>query len=640
MTISPLILLLMAYILWLIIILRNKKDEQIGQNKKNPLGKPLIYTFLAFSSIALSFLLYVSLFARPYIVLAGAGEDTFVDEYTDIGFRLTVPVLKDSLQLTITPEQKVEIEYDYIGISEEWIDGFKIHPTENYPAEARLVVYVVGLTDVFPGGKTHEQSLEFFTSTLPSVVSTNLEDSEGEISIDTVLEFQLDKRSQKSTKWSVEIAPPVEFELLENEEQKILVSFPELAQGTEYSLKLIKGNRIYNTATGEELRVEGEQVEKEITFKTVSPPGITKFNWDGVSLPNSEPLTVEFSEKINVDIFKDMYRIEPNIAHSLNLGNDGKTLVIKPNIPFAKDTTYKITFLAGLTTLNGGFLEADSTITFKTAGAVRVIYFSPRNGGTGVSINQKSVSVTFDQKVDHESAQASFSISPNIPGNFSWSGNTMVYTFAQGLPYYTRYNINIAGGVKSVYGVDSKQAFSSTFLTEEQTLILKVPQFYQPKGFDCNLYAAKMALAYRGIGMDVGAAKASIGIGENPNVNWVEGYGVHAGPLSRYIGGFRNVAVKNGFSVQALASEIVAGNPVIVYVYNSSSQPPGPFELEVGGHTGYMGMHSEVVVGFTGSVENPTSIITNDPWKGRRKHPVGSFNGLWNYMGRTAVVVY
>jgi len=215
----------------------------------------------------------------------------------------------------------------------------------------------------------------------------------------------------------------------------------------------------------------------------------------------------------------------------------------------------------------------------------------------------------------------------------------MVYNLGASLAYYTRYTINVGAGVKSIYGIDSTQAFSSSFLTEEQVVTLKVPLFYQPKGFDCNLYAVKMALAYRGVNISIESAKASIGIGENPNVNWVDGYGVHAGPLAGYIRGFRGAVVKSGFSASGLASEIMAGNPVIVYVYNGASQPYGPYQLDPGGYTAYMGMHSEVVIGFTGNVENPTSIITNDPWKGRRKLPIGTFNGLWNYMGRIAIVV-
>jgi len=51
-------------------------------------------------------------------------------------------------------------------------------------------------------------------------------------------------------------------------------------------------------------------------------------------------------------------------------------------------------------------------------------------------------------------------------------------------------------------------------------------------------------------------------------------------------------------------------------------------------------MHSEVVVGFTGRHDNPTSILTNDPWRGRRKYTLGSFYNIWGYLGNRAIVVF
>jgi uncharacterized protein YvpB len=50
------------------------------------------------------------------------------------------------------------------------------------------------------------------------------------------------------------------------------------------------------------------------------------------------------------------------------------------------------------------------------------------------------------------------------------------------------------------------------------------------------------------------------------------------------------------------------------------------------------GMHSEVVVGFIGSSDNPTHIITNDPWRGRRTVTVAQFNAVWGYFNYTAIV--
>lgn len=587
---------------------------------------------------ALLFVLFVSLFARPYVTLAGLEEETVIREDSTFKMKLTVPVLKNGLDVSVFPEQKIDLVYDYVAGSKEWIDGFEIIPTENYPAESRIVVYVVGLTNIMPGGSKHEQSLEFFAPSLPAIQSSNLDKLEGDVNVETDLEFMLDKKNQESAKWNFEINPAVEYETV-FEENKIKLNFIHLSQGTTYSVKAFRSNRIYNTITKEEVRVDNQVVAKELTFKTIDPPQIKGYNWKNTSLANTEPLVVDFTDRINLEMFANQYKIEPNISHTISIGSNGTSFILKPNGAFAKDTSYTVTFLKGLKTDKGGFFESDVIVPFKTAGVVKAIAFSPRNGISGVKKTIKSVSVIFDQRVDHSSAEARFSFSPAIPGTFSWSGNTMIYTLAAELDFYTRYTISVGAGVGSVYGLDSNQAFSSAFTTEEQVIILPVPQFYQPKGFDCNLYASKMALAFRGVSISVDGAKASIGMGQDPNASWVDQYGTHWGPLSRFIGGYRANSIRAGWNVAGLATEVANGNPSIVYVYNGRSTPYGAFELS-GGYTGFMGMHSEVVVGFTGRPDNPTSIITNDPWRGRRKYSIGSFLGVWGYLGNRAIVVY
>jgi len=183
--------------------------------------------------------------------------------------------------------------------------------------------------------------------------------------------------------------------------------------------------------------------------------------------------------------------------------------------------------------------------------------------------------------------------------------------------------------------------FTSVFTTEEETFVLDVPQYYQTGGsFACNLVATKMALAYKGLSPSVEGMKSSIGVGQDPNNSFVEEYGVHWGPISSYISsrGLRN-SIKSGWNINALVQEVKAGHPVILFWYNGYTTPRETFELE-GGYTGYHGMHSEVVVGFVGKVDSPTKIILNDPWRGQRYLSISTFNGLWSYLGNTAIVVY
>ncbi|HRZ84996.1 MAG TPA: Ig-like domain-containing protein [Candidatus Dojkabacteria bacterium] len=629
-TLLPLLFLFIAFLLNRLSVKSSLKGKKVFYVSS--------FVSLSLTICALLFVLFISLFARPYVSLAGLQEDTVIEENSSFKMRLTVPVMKESLNIVISPEQEIEVIYDYVANSSHWIEGFEVVPTENYPADSKIVVYVVGLSNMIPGSKVHEQSLEFLAPSLPTIKSTNFDNITQDVNVESDLEIQLDRLNVNSAKWSFEIEPPVEYEVLINGD-KIKVDFKKLSQGTSYSIKIFRANRIYNAKTKEEVSVQNQTLIKELSFKTINPPGIKSFNWHNVSLANSTPLIVEFTDSVSPNTFTNLYRIEPSIPHTISVGSNGSSFILSPKGGFTKDTQYTLTFLKGLKTQSGGFFEQDVPVSFRTAGVVRAIAFSPRNGMYGVKRDTKRVSVVFDQPVDKASAESRFRLEPNIPGTFSWSGNTLIYTLSNSLDFYTKYTVSISPGVVSVYGINSNQTFSSSFTSEEQVVILNVPQYYQPRGFDCNLYSAKMALAYRGVSISVDAAKTSIGIGEDPNSSWVNEYGTHWGPLSSFVGSFRPVSVRGGWNAIGLAEEIMKGNPSIVYVYNGASTPIGPFELP-GGFTGYKGMHSEVVVGFTGRPDNPTSILTNDPWRGRRKYTLGSFYNIWGYLGNRAIIVF
>ena len=126
---------------------------------------------------------------------------------------------------------------------------------------------------------------------------------------------------------------------------------------------------------------------------------------------------------------------------------------------------------------------------------VYVVSSSPK--GNNVAIGS-AISFTFDQPVDHNSAQDLFSLSPKINGSFSWSGNTMTYHPAD-LDFQTAYSANIAPGVKSVYGLPSIRNFTNSFSTTYRVIKLGVPYFRQAYALSCEEASLRMALAYRGI---------------------------------------------------------------------------------------------------------------------------------------------
>lgn len=195
----------------------------------------------------------------------------------------------------------------------------------------------------------------------------------------------------------------------------------------------------------------------------------------------------------------------------------------------------------------------------------------------------------------------------------------------------------------------------------QQTFVLKVPQYKQHHTFTCFSVAAKMALGFRGVAIDevgfldeIGYDKTERNFVSNtwgdPNTGVVGtyngsgpgGYGVHWDPVATAMKKYRNVEVIRSWNIPDMLKKVEEGNPVMVWWVNgvwpakdvSWNLPNGQKVYTVNG------MHVEVVVGWTGDRNNPTNILTNDPWRGRRYYTPAQFNNLWKWFSNTGVVVY
>jgi uncharacterized protein YvpB len=127
-----------------------------------------------------------------------------------------------------------------------------------------------------------------------------------------------------------------------------------------------------------------------------------------------------------------------------------------------------------------------------------------------------------------------------------------------------------------------------------------------------------------------------------------KGYGVYWNPISNYIRNYRSTSVRTGWDRTSLLTEVGNGNPVIIWAHNGySSSSNGPVGSNISWHTpggtsiyAIAGMHSFVVVGWHGPIDNPTSIILNDTNRGTWTVSTSYFNGLWSYFNNTGIVVY
>ncbi|NTU70084.1 hypothetical protein HGB13_04715, partial [bacterium] len=292
---------------------------------------------------------------------------------------------------------------------------------------------------------------------------------------------------------------------------------------------------------------------------------------------------------------------------------------------------------------------------------------SPGNGAKNASISA-GVSIAFNQEVDHASAESKFSLSPAIQGSFSWKGNTLYFNHSN-FAYSTGYSIVVSSGVKSINGLDSNQNFSSNFTTQAQTVTLNVPSYRQTHMYSCMASASRQALAYRGVNVSEDTILSKIGYDSTPfqgtwkdpnaiwgnpysgvvgnvdgksgGVNW--GYGAYWTPTSQAISNWRANEIKSGWSVQGIAQEIANGNPVIIWWVNGVWPAYEVYWKTSGGQSirGVNSLHVQVVKGFTGTVDNPTSFIVNDSGYGypSRTFDVNTFKAKWSWFGNTAIVV-
>jgi uncharacterized protein YvpB len=206
----------------------------------------------------------------------------------------------------------------------------------------------------------------------------------------------------------------------------------------------------------------------------------------------------------------------------------------------------------------------------------------------------------------------------------------------------------------------------------KEFVLSDVPIMNQSEEFNCNVTAAAIALKYRGVDVDPmkdiyeslpkETTKKENGYWGNPHIGFVgnvygqwggdkgEGYGVYWEPISEYISKYRENEIKREWNLTDLLNEVENGNPSIIWWQNNAikademkwkSYDKDGKEIEI---EGVKGMHSEVVIGYVGTAENPKEIILSDPWASRwdmNYHRIkpDKFKELWAYFDNTAVLV-
>ncbi len=577
---------------------------------------------------------------RPYVVTTDpASNSRFLTAAPAIYIEFDQPVDTDNITFYTSPEVQGE------WVWEEGLLGLPLkrrvtfYPQESFYPGSEVVVYMVGLRQAWHNGESHEHALAYTAPRVPKITETQPTDQQDDVPVNSSLFITYDTPIGGFVDIQLDISPDPGNIRIENTENVQEIIFTDgLQQDQEYTIDIYQTPRSYQVTTNEDIERGDTEKIHSFRFRTVTAPLIESFS------PRGENVLIDQTVRIVFDTDMDRESVEEHLALTPETEGewsweDDRTLLFAPAQPLAKDTRYDITLAKGTQNQAGGETQEDLLLGFHTIGAVQVIGINPFSGASGIDPNINAISLTFNQEVDRESAQQHFAMTPQVQGSFVWNDNTLVFQPQGPLAYSTRYHIQLAPGVRSVHGLDSTQQFSYQFTTKSQTFVLGIPWFKQEEDFTCNVAATRMALAYRGVNLSEAAIKSGFGIGNNPDEDWVLGYGIHIDPVADFVSQHRSVSIKRNWNIQELLQEVQNGNAVILWLYNRYSQPPGSFVLN-GNYTGYRGMHSEVVRGFIGDPSNPTHILTNDPWRGQLTYTRATFEATWAYLNNTALVVY
>jgi uncharacterized protein YvpB len=505
--------------------------------------------------------------------------------------------------------------------------------------------------------------------------------------------LKLDNYDSRAFEWKLSSTPPIDFTISINEDGTVTANHPTAFRQEEfYSIQVQLIPISYELESGEVVRSGSISQTSDIRFQTARTARIKEILPVGDSVMPDEYITINFGTRMNHESVENGIRIEPSLEYTTEWNDISNRLIIRPKKKLHNDSKYTLFISRNIETIFGAKLvqESDSkqthTIynmihagegtkldevfpvalshTFKTVGNINIAAISPLPDSFYNKTTSR-IEITYKDNVNKSLIESKTRMLPEVSGRFSWEGSKMIFTPDKPLENAQRYTVHTIAGGNDEDNTVSKYSF--IFTVEPKTVLIDVPLIKQPTQFTCNVTAAAMVLQYKGINKtpwDVYDALPKSSIIDKTNGNWGNpdlefvgnpagepGYGVHWEPIRKYIEQYRPAEVKRGWNVTEMLKEIDKGNPSIVWWQNDVVNPERIW-WEADNTDGLKisvnainGMHSEVVVGYIGSPENPRQIILADPWTERwerRYHyiSIDRFNYLWSMsFNNTAILV-
>lgn len=211
--------------------------------------------------------------------------------------------------------------------------------------------------------------------------------------------------------------------------------------------------------------------------------------------------------------------------------------------------------------------------------------------------------------------------------------------------------------------VEKEIMYSAQALTSFQkrfNVVLPVPFHKQEHALSCEIAALKMALNFYGtavsetdllrdLAFSTQEPRGESNIWGDPDQGFVGdidgkipniGYGVYEQPIVNLALRYREARKMSEAILTDVLNEVQNGHPVIVWGSLASGKNISWFTPEGKYVKAVYGEHTRVVIGFSGSPENPKYILLLDPIYGKITMSKNKFLTDWALLNNKAVVVY
>jgi uncharacterized protein YvpB len=605
-----------------------------------------IYFCILLNSLIIIFCLtgFIRLFYTiPAVISTFPKPETDLTSYDKpIEFEFSTPIDFTKLKTNTSPETDGEWIFHRYFKSLPFGRYISYKPTRTYLSSQKVMMYLSNIQKPFSNKYGSEFLLSFTAHPEPQISDSTPKNDSVDIPINSEVIFYLSNQNGIYSKWDVNIHPDIKYSLIKKNNEVIVKFSESLMQGIHYTIDVYQTPVITDISSGIPVKEGLTKLAGTVSFTTIKPPLVTSFKPEG-EISRSEPVEIKFDQEMDQKSVESNITIIPATKGSFIWLDNGKIFKFLP-IEWPSDTQIKIFLNKGISAKNGGVLDSDIEYTFRTYGAVQIKNTFPSDKTQNISIDDM-IKITFNQDVNHKSAESNFSIYPQVNGSFNWDGNTLIFKPKLNFAFNTSYEILIKKNIKSIYGSESLSNFNLWFKTSPETYLIDVPYFGQNELFTCNIAAARMLLSFRGINISEEELKKEIGNSGvrgngNPHIGYTENYGTYWEPITKVISNYRPYRVFDKWNLTDLLSEVSKGNPVMIWGQNGWSDPHELSWTNPDGTQIYAinGMHSSVVRGYKGPKSNPTEIIINDPWRGISSITTAEFTRRWSYFTAALIV--